>query len=312
MIYFYREDVREKLKKIKVIKIFILPLLLCSLGLLLKGTFSVRMQETESAETKEIGKLEVHFLDVGQGDATLIMQEGHTMLVDGGDNLHAWQLVSDLTYLGVEHLDYIVATHPDMDHIGGLDVVLEHFSCDTVLMPQCEKDTYSYHEFLTAIKDKNVNSVIPKVGAVYTLGTAEFTILAPSESYEEINNNSIVFRLTHGNKSFLFTGDAQRESEMAMIRDENWLKSDVYKVAHHGSRSSNTELFLLTVRPSYAVISCGEDNEHGHPHSGVLNILRLMGVKVFRTDEQGTIVAVSDGSKITFNMSPSESWQAGN
>ena len=300
------------MKKRKIFVIVAFLLILSGLGILLKGTFSVQMQEKESSGTNEFGKLEVYFFDVGQGDATLIMQGSSVMLVDGGDNLHAWQLVSDLTYLGIEHLDYVIATHPDMDHIGGMDVVLEHFSCDQILMPECEKDTYSYREVLSVIAEKKIEAVVPKVGDVYTLGTAEFTILAPEESYEEINNNSIVFRLTHGNNSFLFTGDAQRESELAMIREENQLRSDVYKAAHHGSRSSNTELFLLTVRPSYAVISCGEDNEYGHPHSSVLNMLRFMGVKVFRTDEQGTIVAVSDGSNITFNMPPSESWQAGN
>lgn len=300
------------MKKRNFGKIFIILIILLLAGITLNETYARRLKENQKISTEDEGKLEVHFLDVGQGDATLIKQDGHYMLVDGGDNLHAWKLLSDLMYLGVEHLDYIIATHPDADHIGGLDVIIDHFSCDQVLISECEKDTYSYNEFRAVMEEKDIHPTIPEVGDVFHLGTAEFTILAPSEYYEEVNDNSIAFRLVHGNKRFLFTGDAHRESEMAMIRERNGLASDVYKVAHHGSRSSSSELFLLTVRPSYAVISCGADNDHGHPHGGVLNKLRLLGVKIFRTDEQGTIVAVSDGEKITFNTSPSENWQAGN
>lgn len=299
------------MKKRKFLKIFILVLILLAGSIFLREYFAEKQEEQYKLTGKE-GKMEVHFLDVGQGDATLIIQDGKYMLVDGGDNLHAWKLLSDLIYLGVDHLEYIIATHPDMDHIGGLDLILEYFSCDQVLLSECEKDTYSYNAFRTAMEERNIQPTIPKVGDVYRFGTAEFTILAPEKSYEEINDNSIAFQLVHGKNRFLFTGDAQGESELDMLKERELLETDVYKVAHHGSRSSSTELFLLTANPDYAVISCGEGNDHGHPHSGVLNRLRLLGTKVFRTDEQGTIVAVSDGAEITFNMPPSESWQAGN
>lgn len=300
------------MKKRNFSKIFAIFILLTLISVTLKETYARKEKEYPENANESVGSLEVHFLDVGQGDATLIIQEDNYMLVDGGDNLHAWKLLSDLMYLGVEHLDYIIATHPDMDHIGGLDVVLEHFTCDTVLMPAYEKDTYSYHEFVSVMEEKNILPTVPNVGDVFQLGTAEFTILAPGEQYEEVNDHSIAFQLIHGENRFLFTGDAQSSSELDMLKEKGCLESEVYKVAHHGSRSSSTELFLLAVNPDYAVISCGEDNDHGHPHSGVLNRLRLLGVEVFRTDEQGTIVAVSDGKEITFNMSPSESWQAGN
>lgn len=275
-----------------------------------KGNFFENISEEEIFVSEE-GRLEVHFLDVGQGDATLLLQDGHAMLVDGGDNLHGWQVTGYLNYLGIDHLEYVIATHPDMDHIGGLDIVLQNVSCDTVLMPDCERDTYSYRGLMQVIEEKAIVPIVPEAGAVYELGTAEFTILAPLDSYENINDNSIAFRMIHGKNRFLFTGDAEEEAEKAMIKSGRTLSSDVYKVAHHGSRGTNTELFMLSVRPKYAVISCGEGNEYGHPHARVLNLLRLLRTKVFRTDEQGTIVAASDGEKVAFNVPPSESWQAG-
>ena len=287
-----------------------LMIIAAAFGMLKNEIFS-EILKAEEGPVLEEGRLEIHFLDVGQGDSTLIIQGGHTMLVDGGDNLHSWQVTGYLNYLGIDHLDYMIATHPDMDHIGGLDVVLQNISCDMVLMPDCERDTYSYRGLVQAMEEKAIKPVVPEAGEVYELGTAEFTILAPLDSYENVNDNSIAFRLVHGENRFLFTGDAERDAEEDMMKAGRSLSSDVYKVAHHGSRGTNTELFMLAVRPKYAVISCGEGNEYGHPHARVLNLLRLLRTKVFRTDEQGTIVAVSDGENISFNVPPSESWQTG-
>lgn len=291
-------------------RISFLIIILIAAGLLINGPF-FQVPKEESAVTEDEGRLEVHFLDVGQGDSTLIMQNECTMLVDAGDNLHGWQVTEYLNYLGINHLDYVIATHPDMDHIGGLDIVLQNISCNMVLMPEYEKDTYSYRGLMQVLEEKDLKPVQPEVGEVYALGTAEFTILSPLEKYENVNDNSIAFRLIHGKNRFLFTGDAERDAEEDMIKAGRTLSADVYKVAHHGSRGTNSELFMLSVRPKYAVISCGEGNEYGHPHSRVLNLLRLLRTKVFRTDEQGTIVASSDGETVTFNMSPSESWQSG-
>ncbi len=298
------------MKRNKVVGILLSIILLLAAGVLNNETF-FQVQEEENVVTGEEGNLEVHFLDVGQGDATLMIQDEYAMLVDGGDNLHGWQVAEYLHYLGIDHLKYVIATHPDMDHIGGLDIVLQNISCDMVLMPECEKDTYSYQGLMQVLKEKDLKPIQPEPGDVYELGTAKFTILAPLDNYENVNDNSIAFRMIHGKNRFLFTGDAEHDAEEDMIRAGRTLSADVYKVAHHGSRGTNTELFMLSVRPKYAVISCGEGNEYGHPHSRVLNLLRLLRTKVYRTDEQGTIVAFSDGEKVTFNMSPSESWQSG-
>lgn len=299
------------MKRNRFVWVSFLIMVLIAVSGLVSSSFFQTTREEESVTDEKEGTLELHFLDVGQGDSTLIIQDKHAMLVDGGDNLHGWQVVGYLNYLGIDHLEYVIATHPDMDHIGGLDIVLQNISCDMVLMPECERDTYSYRGLIQVLEEKAIQPIAPEAGAVYELGTAEFTILAPLDKYEEVNNNSIAFRLIHGEKRFLFTGDAEREAEEDMIKSGRTLSADVYKVAHHGSRGTNSERFMLSVRPKYAVISCGEGNEYGHPHSRVLNLLRLLRTKVYRTDEQGTIVAFSDGERVTFNMSPSESWQAG-
>lgn len=257
--------------------------------------------------------LEIHFMDVGQGDATLIRQGNHAMLIDGGNNDQGTVLKSYLQYQGVENLDYVIGTHPDADHVGGLDVVLYKFSWDTVILPDLQKDTKTYQEVLEVIEDKGKKITYPEAGDVYTLGNAEFTVISPTgEDYgENWNDYSVGILLQFGENRFVFTGDAEEEAEQDMIEEHVDLSADVLKAAHHGSDTANTMAFLEEVRPTSVVISCGEGNSYGHPRAGAMNNFRSIGAKVYRTDEQGTIVAVSDGTEITWNCSPSETWKAG-
>ena len=256
--------------------------------------------------------LEVHYLDVGQGDATLIVCGDGAMLIDAGNNSWGDDVRDYLEYQGVEDLDYVIGTHPDADHIGGLDVVMEAFDCGTVIMPDYEKETKTYEEVIDVMNQKGLELTLPQVGTVYELGEAAFTIVAPQGDYgDNANDYSVGILLEHGENRFLFTGDAEEDSEADMLNSGIDLSADVFKAAHHGSRTANTEAFLERVDPGYVVISCGEGNSYGHPHAEVLNRLREMGIKVFRTDEEGTITATSDGSSITFNVPPSESWKAG-
>lgn len=260
----------------------------------------------------KIGNLEVHYIDVGQGDATLIMSEGHAMLIDAGDNNKGTAVQAYLQNQGVTTLDYVIGTHPDADHIGGLDVILYKFDCRTILMPDAKNDTKTYDDVVAAMKSKNYRVTEPVVGDRYTLGNASFTIIAPNKDYgSDNNNNSVGIILENGKNRFLFTGDAEEEAENDIVDQGIDISADVYKVAHHGSKTATSERFLEKVSPAYAVISVGEDNKYGHPDAAALNALRAQGVKVFRTDEQGTIVAKSDGYEITWNCSPSETWQAG-
>ncbi|OUQ26210.1 hypothetical protein B5E77_09760 [Lachnoclostridium sp. An131] len=256
--------------------------------------------------------LEVHFLDVGQGDATLIRCGEAAMLIDAGNNSWGDDVRDYLEYQSIGDLDYVIGTHPDADHIGGLDVVMEAFDCGTVIMPDYEKDTQTYTDVTDVMEEKGYELTLPQVGMVYELGEAAFTIVAPNGEYgDNANDYSVGILLEHGENRFLLTGDAEEDSEADMLDNGIDLSADVLKAAHHGSRTANTEAFLERVNPEYVVISCGEGNSYGHPHAEVLNRLREMGIKVFRTDEEGTVVATSDGAGITFNVPPSESWQAG-
>lgn len=274
-------------------------------------------QEEKAAKapdtSKPEGTLEVHYIDVGQGDATLIKCGSHAMLIDGGNNNKGTTVQLYLKKQGVESLDYVIGTHPDADHIGGLDVIVYKYNCDTVIMPDYEKDTKTYQELVDVIHDKNMKITYPVVGEQYALGEAKFTIIAPnSNSYGgNANDYSVAILLEYGKNRFLFTGDAEEASEAEMFTNGIDISADVYKVAHHGSRSASTQEFLNAVHPKYAVISCGEGNSYGHPHAEVLNRLRSMGVEVFRTDEQGSIIASSDGENITWNCSATDSWQSG-
>ena len=263
--------------------------------------------KVENSETE----LNVHFLDVGQGDAVLISCDDAYMLIDAGDNDKGTLVQNYLNKQGVEHLDYIIGTHPDADHIGGMDVILYKFDCGTVMMPEVTNDTATYRDVIDTMKEKGYQNTAPVVGDSYSLGSAQFTILGPTDTYEDTNNNSIVLLLTHGDNKFLFVGDAEEKAEEDILAEGVSVKADVLKVGHHGSRTASSEAFLQAVEPTYAVISCGQDNSYGHPHAETLNTLRSMGVKVFRTDEQGTVTATSDGHEISWNCAPSTTWKAG-
>lgn len=273
-----------------------------------------RTAETEETEANDAeGKLEVHFIDVGQGDATMIRQGEHAMLIDAGDNSKGTMVQAYLQSQNIKKLDYVIGTHPDSDHIGGLDVILYKFQWDMVMMPELEKDTRTYEDVVKVIQDKNRQITVPGAGEKYSIGQAEFTIVCPQKSDygDNSNNYSIGIRLTFGENHFLFTGDAEEEAEQDMLASGMDLSADVFKAAHHGSDTANTGDFLKAIHPEAVVISCGEGNSYGHPRAAVLNELRQMGVSVYRTDEQGTIVAYSDGENITWNCSGSESWKAG-
>lgn len=255
--------------------------------------------------------LEVHFFDVGQGDCTIITQGSHAMMIDAGDNDKGTAVQAYLNYLGISSLEYFIMTHPDADHIGGADVVLYKFDCGTILMPDKEVDTRTYDDVIQAMKSKNYTAIHPQTGDTYVFGDASFTVLAPVRQYSDNNNNSIVIRMTHGENTFLFTGDAEEEAEMDILAEGLDVSADVLKAGHHGSSTSTSDDFLEAVSPEYAVISCGEDNKYGHPHAETMNKFRQTGVTVYRTDEQGTVIASSDGSTITWNESPSDSWLTG-
>lgn len=276
------------------------------------STVKEPVKSTPVTVVKDQLHMEVHFIDVGQGDATLIICDGEAMLIDAGPNDKGTALQSYLMSKGIKSLKYVIGTHPHEDHIGGLDVVITKFDVKNLFMPNIASDTRTYDDVIQAAKYKSLKITNPIPGTTYQLGTATFQIVSAGKTYtDNVNNDSICIRLVHGNNSFLFVGDAEEEEEMDMLATGYTLKSDVYKAAHHGSKTGSVEAFMNVVQPKYTIISCGQNNTYGHPHAAVLNLLRQMNSKTFRTDEQGTIMCVSDGKTLTWSASPSTSWIAG-
>lgn len=272
---------------------------------LYNGSFQLRMGWQEAVGGKETnplpepGELTVDYLDVGQGDCALIQTGDHAMLFDCGTDDKGTYIQNYLQKQGIEKLDYVIGSHSDSDHIGGMDVVVSKFDCETIFMSDFEKDTDSVRDVKLALEYRGYQATCPEPGEVYPLGDASFTILGPIWEYEgDSNNNSIAIRFTYGENSFLFTGDAQEEEEMDLVANGLTLQSDVYQVGHHGSDTATSWRFLTAVRPSYGVISCGKDNDYGHPHQEVLERLALMGTKILRTDEQGIVRITSDGENL--------------
>ncbi len=243
---------------------------------------------------------EVHFIDVGQGDSALIRCDDEVMLIDGGKPGASNVIYTYLKKQEIDVIDYIVCTHGDDDHVGGLSAPLSQMTVKNVLAPATESDTRAYVSMKEKTAAQGLEIQHPNPGDEFSLADSTVEIFGPiSESEEDRNNGSIVLKITYGENSFLFTGDAEREEEEEIIESGFSLKADVLKVGHHGSKNSTTYPFLREVMPQYAVISVGGDNSYGHPTEETLSRLRDAQAEVFRTDIQGDIVFKSDGKNIT-------------
>ncbi|MCD8326503.1 MAG: MBL fold metallo-hydrolase [Lachnospiraceae bacterium] len=254
----------------------------------------------QSEDLPEGSLLEVVYLDVGQADATLLLCDGETMLIDTGSWENPELLISYLYDCEVEVIDYLVLTHSDSDHIGGAADILGEFKVEEVFFSDFAKENSSYLNLMEALEEEQLTAWLPEAGYEAELGGATVTFLGPVGEWDTPNNTSICLRVDHGVNSFLFTGDAEAEAEEALVESGQNLHATVYKVGHHGSYTSSTELFLSAVQPQYAVISCGEGNDYGHPHEQTLQRLWQVGAEILRTDTQGTIVFISDGNTLIY------------
>lgn len=269
--------------------------------------------DTNNTVSNVSGKLVVDYIDVGQGDSILIRQGEYTMLIDGGTSECKDDLLNFLQQENVDRFEYVIGTHPHEDHIGSLDDVVSAYDFDTFLFPKATATTRTFENLVLAVQAKGKKFTTPKPGEVYQLGEATITVLAPnSERYGSYNDYSIVVKVTYGNTSFMFTGDAETLSEGEILEKGFDLRADVLKIGHHGSTTSTSKKFLEAVNPKYAVISVGRDNTYKHPTKTTMDKLQRNNIPVYRTDESGTVEAVSDGTTITFNVEPGTYSYVGN
>ncbi len=266
----------------------------CTLNL---GDIPVREGEGSSpASTTSGNRLRVIFLDVGQGASQLLISpSGRTMLIDAGNNNMEQQMLDYLEHYDVDRIDIIVGTHPDADHIGGLDAVIDHHDTGAIYMPKIQSNTKTFESLLKSIRNKGLKVKSAQNGLRLDWDDeVKVEMLAPVEAGGDSNNMSAVLKVTYDRTSFLLTGDAERESEKAMMGSGKDLRADVLLVGHHGSKSSTSLSFLQQVSPRYAVIQVGE-NSYGHPKQEILNRLNKYGTKVYRNDLHGTIEIASNG-----------------
>lgn len=251
---------------------------------------------TDRAETT----VSVYGFDVGQGDSTFIRTKTDTILIDGGNNGKGDDVVRYLKALGVTRLTAVIATHPDADHIGGLDTVLEAFDVDQVYAPRVNHTTDTYRDFLLAVKNEGVTIKTAKAGVVIPSESADFEIIAPlTDGTRDLNSWSAVLKMTHEENTFLFMGDAPIRTEQQLLTAGIDVKADVLKIGHHGADTSSSIPFLQAVHPERALISAGEENAYNHPRPTVMNALAAESITIDRTDRMGTIEYTSDGTAIT-------------
>ena len=251
-------------------------------------------------DTSFSGDCEMHFVDVGQGDCTLIITEDNAVLIDAGPNEYAdraERYVSSYT----DTIDYFILTHPHEDHIGGADEILRSVRVENVILSDASSDTLAFTRMLDAIEESGCNVIEASVNDTFTAGDIKLTILSPMGNFTDYNDYSIVTRVDYGKTSAIITGDVEHNSESLMVSRYGMfgLDADILQIAHHGSSTSNSEAFIDAVSPEFAVIQCGEGNTYGHPHRETLKKLNDRNISYYRTDEDGNVVFVSDGREVT-------------
>ena len=265
------------------------------------GTGSVQpvTPAASNTQTSTESPFEMHFIDVGQALSVLVECDGQFMLYDGGNVDDGSLVVSYLQKQGVEELQYVFCSHAHEDHVGGLAAALAYFPANHVYSPVTEASTKCFKDFVKYTQQQGLQVEVPTVGTTWALGSATVTMLGPVAQYNDTNDTSIVLRIDYGSTSFLLTGDMEKNAEADLVASGANLKADVLQVGHHGSSTSTGYVFLNSVLPEMAVISCGVNNKYGHPHEETLSILRDAKVDLYRTDLQGTITIGSDGQNYT-------------
>ena len=270
--------------------------------------------ELASDGEKVEGDLTVHFIDVGQGDCQLIKSKSKSVLIDCGEKEYYPDVIQYLKAQEITRLDYVIVTHPHSDHAGGMSYILEEFDIGTLIMPKLKESitptTSTYMRILKAVDSKKITLEYAEPGKEYKLDDAKMTVLSPLDDYSDLNNYSVAAKLVHGENSFMFTGDMETKAEKDLLQSGVDISAKVLKVGHHGSNSSTSQDFLDEVDPEYAVIGVGSPNDYGHPHDQTLKRLENKDIKIYRTDQKGNIIFISDGKN--FEIQTKESKHADN
>ena len=262
---------------------------------LLAGYFGIDL--TQDSKVPKDSELMISYMDVGQGDAAYIKVNGNDILIDAGPRSNSKELLEQLKAKNIDDFELVIATHPHEDHIGGMVDVFKEYEVKAFYSPKITHTTKTYENLVKAVKDEGLKTKELKGGMVIDLGEgAKFEVFTPQKSeYEELNDYSPIMKLSFGDTSYLFTGDAEKlAEEEALAKYKNSLDSDVIKFGHHGSSSSSSNAFIEAVSPKYGIISCAKDNKYGHPHRETLDIIKKYNIKTFRTDTDGEIILTSD------------------
>jgi competence protein ComEC len=298
--YFYN---RRKAKIICVVIIisFIFEFL-CLIGVTSWPQFLSGMNLIDSVK-KQDSNFVVYYLDAGQGDCTLIICDDEVLMIDSSTTNQFYNIKKHLFSLEIDTIDYLLITHQHDDHLGSATKIINHYSVSNIMMPCLSYDNYvdslSYDDLINAISIRNINHQSVSAGDSFVLGSAIVEILAPMKQDDNINNMSLVIKITYGNTSFLFTGDGEKEVEKQLLRANIDVSADVLRVGHHGSKTSSTDAFLTAVNPDFAIISCGMDNNYGHPNSETIKNLEVIGLYPYITSVNGDITVTSDGNRVT-------------
>lgn len=295
-------------KKIKS-KITLIVLLIVAVVITLSDAYEDyrSFEKAKQAISQTNGLFSAHFIDVGQGDSTLLATpDGKYMLIDCGPTDSSDYVVKYLDNIGVDKLEYLVISHPHEDHYGGAEAVLQNFEVENLIVHKEFVCEYPYDMLINEFGDNPDNEDLEvffaEAGDSYDFSDcAEFMIIAPEKpDKQNLNNASICLKVIFGSTAFLFTGDAEKSVEKEMIGSSYNLSADVFKAAHHGSSTSNIKTFIEQINPKFAVVSCEKENDYGHPHKETLDTFKNYGVTVLRTDEISDIIISSDGEDVRY------------